>query len=165
MNRVIGIILLLALQIVVLNHLEFSIYLVPQVYIMILIGLPPFLKRSYQVLIAFGLGLLMDFFTHSPGLHASAAMFTIMLRMLLLQRYDLDEIVANRDWLNLKTLAMDKYLFIASVLILFYHLFAVGLMLLGALNSLNYLLTVLFSTLIAFLLILLLQVLLSRKSV
>ncbi|MFY0642854.1 MAG: rod shape-determining protein MreD [Bacteroidia bacterium] len=165
MNRAVGIILLLGLQIIVLNHLEFSSYLMPQVFVMILIGLPPYIKRSYQVLIGFALGLFMDFFNHSPGLHASAAMFTVMLRLMILQRYDLEEIVANRTWLNLGNLSLEKYGFIAAVLTLFYHMYAIGLELIGALNSLNYLLTVVLSSLLAFLLILLFQFLFSRKSV
>ena len=165
MNRIIGLILIMAFQVVILNHLELTAYLYPQVFILILINLPPFINKSYQVLLAFALGLIADFFTSTPGLHASACMFLALLRIGLLNRYDIEEVKANRSWLNLGTMAMDKYIFLSAVLVLFYHLYAFGLESMGALNSVYYFITVGLSSLVSFVIILLIQYLFIKRSV
>lgn len=157
MNKVLGYIGLLFLQVVVLNHLDFSRYIYPQVFILMLISLPPYLGRSWQVLIAFGLGLFMDLFIGTPGLHASASMFLILFRMFLLNRYDIEEIVANRDSLNIRTFPLDKFLYLTTSCILFYHALVFGLESVGAIHLKSYLLTVLISSFSAFLIILFIQ--------
>ncbi len=165
MNRVLGLIILMAFQLIVLNHLELTAYLYPQVFIMILINLPPFINKSYQILIAFALGLIADFFTSSPGLHSSACMFLALIRIGLLNRYDIEEVKANRAWLNLSTLALDKYIFLSSVLVSFYHVYAFALESIGALNTVYYLVTVVLSSVLSFVIILLIQFLFIKRSV
>lgn len=155
----------MAFQVVILNQLELTAYLYPQVFIMILINLPPFINKSYQVLLAFALGLLADFFASTPGLHASACMFLALIRIGLLNRYDIEEVKANRSWLNLGTMALDKYVFISAILILFYHIYAFGLESIGALNYVYYFITVGVSALLSFLIILLIQFLFIKRSV
>ena len=91
MNRLLYWILILALQVVIFNHLELSAYIVPQLFIILLITLPVHLSKSVQVIIAFGLGLLADFFVSTPGIHASACLWLIILRMSLLARLDLKD--------------------------------------------------------------------------
>ncbi len=73
---------ILFLQFVVFNHLGFTAYLAPQVFIVLLITLPLHISKPYQVLLGFILGLIADFFVGTPGIHASACMWLVMIRLL-----------------------------------------------------------------------------------
>lgn len=157
MNKILGYIGLFAFQVIVLNHLDLSQYIYPQAFILMLIALPPFLNRSWQVVIAFALGLLVDLFIGTPGLHASASMFLVLFRMFLLNRYDIDEIVANRSSLNISTLPLDKFMYLSLSCVLFYHFLVFALESVGAIHLKTYLLTVLISSFATFLIILFIQ--------
>ena len=163
MNKILAAIALFAFQVVVLNHMDFSRFLYPQLFILILISLPPYIKKSWQVVIAFSLGIAADLFASTPGIHASACLILIMFRMFILTRYDMDEIVANKTTINIFTIALDKYVFISLSSVLVYHIYAFALESIGAINPLNYLITVLLSSLVSFSLILLIQYLFYRN--
>lgn len=157
MNKILGYIGLIFLQVVVLNHMDLSRFLYPQVFILLMISLPPYINRSIQVLIAFGLGLIMDLFTGTPGLHASASMFLILFRMFLLSRYDIEEVIANRESININTFPLDKFLYLSTSCIVFYHTMVFALESVGAIHLKTYLLTVLISSFSSFLIILFIQ--------
>lgn len=163
MNKVLAAILLFLLQIVIFNHLDFSRFLYPQIFILILISLPPYLNRSWQVLIAFLVGIIADFFVSTPGLHASACLLLIMFRMFMFRRYDLDEIIANKASINIHSMAMDKYIYISLSMVLVYHVYAFALESVGAIDFLNYTITTLLSSVVSFLIILLIQFLFYRR--
>lgn len=157
MTKIIAAIVLFAFQVVVLNHLEFSAYLYPQLFILILIMMPASVNKTWQMVIAFGLGLLADLFVGTPGLHASSSLLIALLRIGLLNRYDIEEVVANRSLIHVGTLGLEKFIYLALILTVSYHAISFGLESIGALNSLNYLLTVLLSSVVTFLLILSVQ--------
>jgi len=80
---------ILFLQFIVFNRLGFTAYLAPQVFIVLLITLPLHISKPYQVLLGFFLGLIADFFVGTPGIHASACMWLVMIRFGLLGAQDL----------------------------------------------------------------------------
>lgn len=163
MNKILAAIALFAFQVVVLNHMDFSRYIYPQLFILVLIALPPYLSKTVQILIAFGLGLAADLFVSTPGLHASACMFIALYRMWMLSRYDLDEMIANRESFNIQTVSLDKYLFISVSMVVLYHLYAFGMESIGAIYWFNYGLTVLLSSAVSLLFIFLIQFLFYRR--
>ena len=163
MNRIIETILIFAAQVLVLNHLDFMSYLYPQLFILILIGLPAYINKSTQVALAFILGLAADLFVATPGIHASACMLIVFLRFGFINRYDMEEIIANRASLNIRTLGLPKYIIMSSILVLVYHVMVFGLESLGAFNGLAFLLTVLVSTTTTMGIILLIQLLFYSK--
>lgn len=65
-NQVTYWVLVIGFQVLVLNHLDISSYIYPQVFVILLLTLPLHLKKTYQLLIGFGLGLVMDLFIYSP---------------------------------------------------------------------------------------------------
>jgi rod shape-determining protein MreD len=68
------IVLLILLQILVLNNIQFSGYVNPYVYIMIILLLPSVTPAWLVLIISFLTGLTIDLFTGSPGMHASATL-------------------------------------------------------------------------------------------
>ncbi|MEY2924861.1 MAG: hypothetical protein RLZZ337_1409 [Bacteroidota bacterium] len=153
MNRVLYWIVLIALQVFVFNHLEFSSYIMPQLFILLLITLPVHLSKHVQVLIAFGLGLIADFFVATPGIHASACLSLMVLRMGLLSRLDLKEQEANKLAFNARTVGIPSFMYTTIILVFFYHLYIFIIENLGAFNVLHVFLTTLLSSSFTLLLI------------
>jgi len=102
--RFIGLILLQGL---LLNQLNFLGYLNPMVYI-VWVMMFPFKKNKTPILIlSFLLGLCIDFFSDSGGIHAAATLFIAYFRVpllkILLRKTDFDYLL-----FNLKSLSLNK---------------------------------------------------------
>ncbi len=79
-------VLLMALQLLVLNHVYFGGYVMPMLYVLFIIMLPTDIKRIPLLLIAFGTGLLVDVMNNMLGFHALACTVVAMLRILFADR-------------------------------------------------------------------------------
>ena len=88
-------VVLILLQILVLNNIQFSGYVNPYVYIMIILILPSLTPSWLILLIAFFTGLVIDLFFGSPGMHASATLIAGFARPFVLR------IIAPRDGYDL----------------------------------------------------------------
>jgi len=82
---------LLAVQIVVLNNIQFSGFINPFVYIMFIMMLPVRIPNWLLLIIAFFTGLTIDIFSNTMGMHAAACVFMAYIRPALLR------IMAPRD--------------------------------------------------------------------
>ncbi|MBT8327143.1 MAG: hypothetical protein KJP21_05435 [Bacteroidia bacterium] len=163
LNKILQWVLIFALQIFVLNHLDFSTYLLPQVFIILLISLPLHVSKINQILIAFGLGLLADLFASTPGFHASACLWLILLRMWILGRIDLKEQQANHLQFNIKNISAGTFFYVTSILVLFYHLYLFSLGSIGAIDGYRLIITTMLSSALALLIIVLIQYITLRK--
>jgi hypothetical protein len=67
-------ILLLAVQIVIFNNMSFLGFILPLPYILFIILYPVNGNKSGLLLASFLLGLTMDFFSNSGGIHATACL-------------------------------------------------------------------------------------------
>jgi len=77
--------LLVLLQILVFNNIQFSGYVNPYVYILFIFMLP-FETPGYLLLIlAFILGLIIDLFSNTPGMHSFATVLMAFVRPSLLR--------------------------------------------------------------------------------
>jgi rod shape-determining protein MreD len=85
------IVLLILLQILVLNNIQFSGFVNPYVYIMIILLLPSVTQAWLVLIISFLTGLTIDLFTGSPGMHASATLLAGFSRPFVLR------LIAPRD--------------------------------------------------------------------
>lgn len=80
-------ILLLLLQFLVFNNINFYGYINPYIYVMFIMVLPFSLKKWHLLLIGFATGLLVDMFMNTLGLHASATLVAAFLRPAILFRF------------------------------------------------------------------------------
>jgi rod shape-determining protein MreD len=85
------IILLILLQVLVLNNIQFSGFVNPYVYIMIVLLLPSVIPSWLLLIISFLTGLIIDLFSGSPGMHASATLIAGFSRPFVLR------IISPRD--------------------------------------------------------------------
>ncbi len=90
MNNVLGIniirfIALLLVQVVICNNINFLGYINPYVYIIFIFLFPIRDNRLVLLLVSFILGMLVDMFSDSGGVHAAAAVFLAYTRPILLK--------------------------------------------------------------------------------
>jgi rod shape-determining protein MreD len=90
-RTIFGGILLLAFQILVLNGLDIDAHIHPQIYILLLLSLPVNLPHWLSMFIAFGVGYFVDWFSDTQGLHAAT------LTMLAYIRYGYLKAAIDKD--------------------------------------------------------------------
>ena len=78
-------VLLILLQVLLFNNIEFSGYINPYVYIMFILLLPVDISSWLLLLISFFTGLTIDFFCGSPGMHTSATVLAGFVRPYVLR--------------------------------------------------------------------------------
>jgi rod shape-determining protein MreD len=85
------IVILVLIQVLILNYVQFSGFVNPYVYIMIVLLLPYTIPAWMLLIISFLSGLVIDLFSGSPGMHASATLLAGFSRPYVLR------IIAPRD--------------------------------------------------------------------
>ncbi|WP_179317881.1 rod shape-determining protein MreD [Winogradskyella undariae] len=78
-------ILLLLIQVVICNHINFLGYINPYVYIIFIFLFPVKDERLLFLFLSFLLGLLVDLFSDSGGVHAAAAVSLAYARPVILK--------------------------------------------------------------------------------
>ena len=78
-------ILLIVLQVLLFNNIQFSGYVNPYIYIMFVLLLPVEIPSWLLLLLSFVMGLILDFFSGSPGMHSSATVLTGFVRPFILR--------------------------------------------------------------------------------
>ncbi|HKK42640.1 MAG TPA: rod shape-determining protein MreD [Bacteroidales bacterium] len=76
---------LVLLQVLVFDNIQFSGYVNPYVYIMFLLLLPVEIPSWLLLILAFILGLTIDLFSGSPGMHSSATLLAGFVRPYVLR--------------------------------------------------------------------------------
>ncbi|WP_166963201.1 rod shape-determining protein MreD [Yeosuana marina] len=78
-------ILLVLVQVLVLNHINFMGYINPYIYILFILLYPAKNNRMSFILLSFLLGLTIDLFLDSGGIHAAACVTIAYLRPMVLK--------------------------------------------------------------------------------
>ena len=84
-------VLLILLQILLFNNIQFSGYVNPYVYLLFILILPVEIPSWLLLLLSFLTGLIMDFFSDSQGMHTFATVLAGFVRPYILM------IIAPRD--------------------------------------------------------------------
>ncbi|WP_338356994.1 rod shape-determining protein MreD [Yeosuana marina] len=78
-------VLLVLVQVLVLNHINFMGYINPYIYILFILLYPAKNNRMSFILLSFLLGLTIDLFLDSGGIHAAACVTIAYLRPMVLK--------------------------------------------------------------------------------
>lgn len=73
-------VLLVTIQVLALNNVQFLGFVSPYIYILFVLSLPVQLNRHVTLLLGFLMGLIIDMFTNTPGMHAFATVLISFLR-------------------------------------------------------------------------------------
>jgi rod shape-determining protein MreD len=114
--------ILILLQVLLFNNIQFSGYINPYVYIMLILLLPVEISPWLLLLISFFTGLIIDFFSGTPGVHTAATVFAGFLRPNILRLF------SPRDGYEVGAMpSMDIYgfrwfLFYTITVVIIHHL-------------------------------------------
>jgi len=78
-------ILLILLQVLLFNNIQFSGYVNPYIYLMFIMLLPVEIPAWLLLLLSFITGGIIDFFSGSPGMHSSATVLAGFVRPYVLR--------------------------------------------------------------------------------
>jgi len=78
-------IVLILLQILLFNNIQFSGYVNPYIYIMFILLLPVEMPSWILLFISFGTGIIIDIFSGTMGMHASATILAGFVRPYILK--------------------------------------------------------------------------------
>ncbi|GAB4128758.1 MAG: hypothetical protein OHK0045_20710 [Raineya sp.] len=94
------------------------------VYIGFLLTFPPHISKSRFLFLGFAVGLLIDLFEYSPGIHAFACVFLAFVRPYLLSllaaRNNIDEEELRE--ISIREMSLLSFIFYAFTLIFLHHL-------------------------------------------
>lgn len=153
---------LLLLQVLVLNNINFLGYINPYLYILFILVFPFTGNKSLLIGLSFLLGLSIDFFSDSGGVHAAASVFIGYLRPFLLKfsfgvSYEYNAI-------KLSKVTFSERLIYISLMVILHHLVLFSLEIFSVSRILLILKSTLFSGIFSIILILCSLVLFSRKT-
>ena len=83
-KNIIRFVLFILFQVFVLDKIRLHLMVTPYIYFLFILWLPFNMNRSLQMLIAFILGFTLDSFRHHPGFHAAACVLIAYLRPFLI---------------------------------------------------------------------------------
>ncbi len=156
-------IILILFQVLVLNNIQFSGFVNPFMYVLFILLLPFETPRWVLLVSGFLLGLSVDIFSNTLGLHASATLFIAFLRPYVLR------VMAPRDGYETGTYPRVFYYGIAwfinytIVLVFAHHLFLFYLEVFRFSEFFRTLLRVILSSSFSILIIVLSQYIVFRK--
>ena len=164
-KQILSLFLLLALQILVCNHIYVLGFINPDVYLLALLLLPITLPKSAQYAIAFTIGLIVDMFDFTLGIHAVASLVLIALRPFLIKLLSVNKIKADESVPSPKTKDF-LWLLYYTIIMVFVHQSLTYMLEIWSFNRLGMtLISVCINTLITSLLILCVEyIFIPRKS-
>jgi rod shape-determining protein MreD len=157
-------ILLVLVQVLVLNHIQWSGYINPYVYVMFILLLPYETPNWLVLILAMILGLTIDMFGNTSGMHAAATVLMAFARPGILR------LIAPRDGYEAETgltpftMGFKWFITYVSIAVLVHHLFYFYI---EAFRFSEFFFTffkVIFNSIITILLIILGQYIFSRRS-
>lgn len=120
LNNSIRFIGLLLLQVLILNHVNLFGFINPLLYIVWVLLFPIKKNKSAILFLSFLLGLSVDFFLDSGGIHAAATLFIAYVRLPILNtvlgKSDFDYLL-----FNIRSIAFIKALSFITILTLIHH--------------------------------------------
>lgn len=152
-------------QVYLLNKLPpLHQFIIPYLYFLFILWLPFTIPRITLMIIGFVTGMALDSFTNTPGLHASACVLIAYLRPFvinILTPKDVNDF--NYREPSPGSMGWTPYLVYALILTLFHHTYLVFLEWLSFGTFLRFLIKVVATTAISMLLIIITELLFSRR--
>lgn len=114
-------VIIILIQVLILNNIRFGGYINPYVYILFILLLPVEIPSWLLLMLSFLTGMLMDFFSGSPGMHSSATVLAGFARPWVLR------VTAPRDGYepnsdpSMSIYGVRWFLFYSSLIVIIHH--------------------------------------------
>ncbi len=154
-------IVLILAQVLILNDINFLGYLNPYIYIIFILLAPININRSLFLVISFALGLTIDVFGDSGGIHAAACITAAYIRPLALRSafglsYEFQTV-------KLGNTGFGERLVYVTIMVVAHHILLFALEIFSVTHALLFLKKTLFSSIFTMLITMLILVLFRRN--
>lgn len=119
-QNIIWFIVLVLAQVLALNNIQFLGFINPYIYILFILLLPVRLPRWISLLLAFGLGLTIDAFSNTMGMHAFATVLVAFFRNGVIKLFTSIE-EGNNPTPSFYTFGVGAYVKYVVVMVLLHH--------------------------------------------
>ena len=106
------------IQVLLIDQMSLSVYVRPAFYIYFLLCLPVSFPRWIELFVGFGVGLTMDCFSNTLGLHAFCCVLLSYLRPFLIQLFVSEEDRKAGMTPSISLFGWNTYLKFSSILVL-----------------------------------------------
>jgi len=113
-------ILLVLFQVLVLSNIQFLGYINPYIYILFILALPVHTPRWFSLILAFGIGLTIDMFSNTMGMHAFATVMVAFLRNGTIKLFTAIE-EGNNPTPSFHTFGVSAYVKYVVLMVLVHH--------------------------------------------
>ncbi|MGI5914575.1 MAG: rod shape-determining protein MreD [Bacteroidales bacterium] len=157
-------VILVLIQLLVCNNIQFSGYINPYVYLLFILILPVDTPSWLLLLVAFLMGLIIDIFSGTFGLHAFATTFVAFIRPAVLGLIaPHDGYQSSQSGFSIGSYGFKWFLIYSSILVFVHHFVLFFLEVFRMTNFFNTFLRVLLSSLFSVLFILLFELIRKGK--
>ncbi|MBQ2541115.1 MAG: rod shape-determining protein MreD [Paludibacteraceae bacterium] len=119
-RQTIRFIVLLLLQVLLINNLRISGYCHPYLYVACLLVMPITLPRWVDLIIGAFVGLILDAFCNSAGVHMAACTMVMLIRPYLIERMVVES-ERLTDEINISSIGPTSFSIYAAILIAAHH--------------------------------------------
>ena len=155
-------ILLVLLQVLILNHINFLGYINPYAYILFVALFPVKNNRLIVIILSFILGLCIDLFLDTGGIHAAACVFIAYIRPIIL-KFSFG-MVYEHQTIKFSTVEFGSKLTYITVLTVIHHFVLFYLEIFSISKIILVLQKTLFSSIFTILLSIIITIIFSRKT-
>ena len=149
-------------QVLMLNHINFLGYLNPYAYILFIALFPVKNNRLIVIFLSFILGLTIDLFLDSGGMHAAACVFIAYIRPIILKSSF--GMVYEYQVIKFSNVEFGQKLTYISLLTIVHHIILFSLEIFSFSNIILVLQKTLFSSIFTIFLIIIITIIFSRKT-
>ncbi len=149
-------------QVLICNHINFLGYVNPNIYILFIILFPVKNNRSLFILVSFLLGLIIDLFLDSGGIHAAACVFIAYTRPIIL-KFSFGMVYEHQN-MKFNTVDFGAKLTYITIMTVVHHIILYSLEIFSISKIILVLQKTLFSSIFTIILCVLLIIIFSRKS-
>lgn len=110
------------LQVLIFNQIHLGGFLNPFLYVLFILLLPLSTPRYLVLILSFILGMTIDWFSNSPGLHASASVLMGYMRSPVIGLITMKE-SDQSDYPGLRQTGWGWFLTYSAILVLIHHFF------------------------------------------
>jgi rod shape-determining protein MreD len=115
-------VVILVLQLLVFNNIEFASFINPYVYVLFILLLPFTTPKLILLVSAFMLGLVMDLFMGTPGVHSSATVFMAFSRPFVMGLFSPREGYQSGTFPRMAQFGVEWFVKYTVMLVLIHHL-------------------------------------------
>lgn len=114
--------ILVGVQVLIINNIELGRFINPFIYVLFIIGLPFETPKWLLLLSAFIIGITVDMFNDTAGMHAAACVFMAYLRPTVLKLFSPRDGYEFGAQPTIQYLGVPWFLSYSAILILLHHL-------------------------------------------